>query len=195
MDPINILVCFILLVSLGANLGSVKVGVKSSLSNTVAKPKSYLQKVPPNFSALILVLQVLGLFKIGTLELQVENQYMALRLTGLICFGLFSWIQIASSKSLGKNYSQEVLILKGHELKTGGLYKFIRHPQYAAQILSDLGAGVALLSYVVLPLVLLVELPLFILRARMEDNILSKHFKDEFVSYKKKSGFMIPFIG
>ncbi|MFH1195207.1 MAG: isoprenylcysteine carboxylmethyltransferase family protein [bacterium] len=195
MDPINILVGVVILVSLGANLGSVKVGVKSSLSNTVVKPKSYLQKVPPNFSAFILVLQILGMFGIGLYEQQIENQYFAIRIVGLICFGLFSWMQIAASKSLGKNYSQEVLILKGHELKTGGIYKFIRHPQYMTQILADIGAGVALLNYIVLPLVVLVEMPLLILRAGLEDKILSKHFKDEFVSYKKKSGFMVPFIG
>jgi hypothetical protein len=29
----------------------------------------------------------------------------------------------------------------------------------------------------------------------MEDKLLSKHFKEEFSAYKKKSGFMIPFIG
>jgi protein-S-isoprenylcysteine O-methyltransferase Ste14 len=58
-----------------------------------------------------------------------------------------------------------------------------------------LGAGLALLSYLVVPVVILIELPLFIMRAALEDKLLKKHFGDEYSTYKKRSGFMIPFVG
>ena len=45
------------------------------------------------------------------------------------------------------------------------------------------------------PVVLLVELPLFVLRARKEEELLRDYFSDKFDDYRKKSSFMIPFIG
>jgi protein-S-isoprenylcysteine O-methyltransferase Ste14 len=62
------------------------------------------------------------------------------------------------------------------------------------QILLDLGAAAATLSYVVAFLAL-VEIPIYIMRAAVEDKLLYKYFAERFKEYKKKSGFMIPFIG
>jgi protein-S-isoprenylcysteine O-methyltransferase Ste14 len=96
---------------------------------------------------------------------------------------------------LGSSYSQDIIIQKNHKIITAGIYKIIRHPQYLSQILSDLGAAVALMSYIALPFIILLEIPLFIMRAMLEDKLLKKHFGEEYLSYKNKSGFMIPFIG
>ncbi len=195
MDPINLLVAINLFVSMSANYSGARKGLKTSITKVVDRPSSYLQKVPPNIAAVVLILTIVSIFKIGTLTENYEANFSNLRVVGLIIFILFSWIQVLSYKSLGKFYAQDIVILKEHELIEKGLYRFIRHPQYVSQLLSDLGAGIALLSYLVTPVVILVEIPLFIMRARLEEKMLRKHFGDYFVSYKKKSGFMIPFIG
>ncbi len=195
MDPINLIIAINLFVSLTANYSGARKGLKTSITKVVERPSSYLQKVPPNIAALILVLTIVSIFKIGTLPEALENKFFILRIVGLGLFIIFSWLQVTSYKSLGKNYAQDIVILKGHELYTGGMYRFIRHPQYLSQILSDLGAGLALLSYLVLPLVIVLEIPLFIMRAALEEKILRKHFGEEYSTYRKRSGFMIPFIG
>ena len=195
MDPINLLLAINLFVSMSANYSGAKKGLKTSVTKVIDRPDSYLQKVPPNVAAVVLILTIVGIFKVGTLPASYEAQYSALRIIGLIAFVFFSWVQVLSYKSLGKFYAQDVVVMKEHELVEKGLYRFIRHPQYLSQLLSDLGAGVALLSYIVTPVVIFVEIPLFILRARLEEKILLKHFSDRFVSYKKRSGFMLPFIG
>ncbi len=195
MDPINILVGITMLFAMTANYSGAKGGLKKSLTKVANRPKTYLQKVPPNVSAVILIILILGVFKLGTFEnTPFENEELY-RIIGLIVFIGFSFLQVLSFKQLGNNYSQEILILKDHELHTSGLYSFIRHPQYLSQILADIGAAIALMSYIALPLVIFVELPLFLLRAKEEERILAKHFDDEFVRYKKKSGFILPFIG
>lgn len=195
MDPINLLVGINLFVAASANLSGAKKGLKSSVTNAVSRPKTYLQKIPPNIAAFVLLLIILGVFKIGTYDPINENDFQSVRIAGLLLYILFSWIQVWSYKSLGNNYSQEILIFKEHQLVTTGSYKLIRHPQYISQLISDLGAGVALMGYLIIPVVLFVELPLFILRAVYEDKLLQKHFGDEFSAYKKRSGFMLPFIG
>ncbi len=195
MDPINILVAINLFVSISANISGAKKGMKSKMTKVVEKPKTFLQKVPPNVAALVLVLTIFAVFNLGTFSDEIKQQYSSWRVFGLVLFVVFSWLQVIAYKSLGNFYSQDIVIFKNHELKTNGYYSIIRHPQYISQLLSDLGAGIALMGYLIIPIVLFVEIPLFIMRAKLEDNLLKKHFKDIFESYKKKSGFIFPFIG
>lgn len=195
MDPINILVGIAMLAALTANFSGAKGGLKKSLSKVANRPKTYLQKLPPNVSAVILIILILGVFGIGTFEKGILENEDIYRIAGFLFFAGFSFLQIVSFKQLGENYSQEILILKNHELHTKGLYSFIRHPQYLSQLLADIGAAVALMSYIALPLIVLFEVPLFILRAKEEERILEKQFGDEFANYKKRTGFILPFIG
>jgi len=194
-NAINILVGIVLVVTLGANFSAARKGFKQTVTKYVIKPKTFLQQIPPNVAAFILILQVLGVFKIGTFEIDESEQFFYLRVIGLVVFALFSFLQVQAHKNLGSNYSQEIAIVKGHQLVKDKFYKYIRHPQYICQVLSDLGAGIALAGFIILPLVILVELPLFLLRARREDQLLENHFEEEWVNYKKKTGFIIPFIG
>lgn len=194
-NAINILVALNLLVSMSANYSGAKKGLKTSITKVVERPVTFLQKLPPNISALVLILTILSIFKIGSLTDNFEIQFESIRIAGLIMFLIFSWLQVWAYKSLGKNYAQDIVILKEHQLHTTGIYKFIRHPQYISQILSDLGAGLALLSFTVVPIVILFELPLLIMRASVEDKLLQKYFGEKFAAYKKESGFIIPFIG
>lgn len=195
MEIINILLGMALVISMGANMQGAKKGLKTSLTRVVEKPDTYLQTTPTAVSALIFILIVIGIFGIGSINIPILQQNVYLRAAGLVIFAFFAWMQVFSYKSLKDNYSQEIVIQKNQSLVTTGIYRFIRHPQYLSQILSDLGAGIALLNFMVIPAVLLLELPLFILRAKAEDRLLEKYFDDEFTEYKKKSGFFIPFIG
>ncbi|MEJ2615627.1 MAG: isoprenylcysteine carboxylmethyltransferase family protein [Ignavibacteriaceae bacterium] len=142
-------------------------------------------------ATLTLIALIIGVFQIGTLDYTANN--MTLRLIGLLFYITFSWIQIWSYRTLGESYSQEIVILKNHKLVTKGPFKLIRHPQYLSQILMDLGAGIAILSYIIIPIAI-IQIPFVIMRANLEEKLLSKHIK-EFAEYKSKSGFMIPFIG
>jgi len=194
-NAINILVALNLIVSMSANYSGAKKGLKTSITKVVERPETFLQKVPPNIAALVLILTIVSIFKIGSLTGNFEIQFESIRIAGLIMFLIFSWVQVWAYKSLGKDYAQDIVILKQHQLHSTGIYKFIRHPQYISQVLSDLGAGLALLSFTVVPIVILFELPLFIMRASAEDKLLQKYFGEKFAAYKKQSGFIIPFIG
>ena len=195
MDVINLLVGINLFVSISANLSGAKKGLKSSVSEVLDRPKTYLQKLPLNTSAVILVLEILGVFKIGTYSPELENSFFSVRIVGLVLFIVFSWLQVWSYRTLGKNYSQEVVVTKKQQLVKNGPYMYIRHPQYISQIISDIGAGIALMGYLVLPAALLVMAPLFIMRAILEEKLLVKRFGEEFENYRAKTRFVIPFIG
>lgn len=192
MDPINIIVGLNVIATFGAHYSGAKRGFRAKVGASKEKPKSYLQSVPVYLSTLTLIGIILGVFEVGTLE--YLPSYGPIRITGLIFFLVFSWVQILSVKTLAENYSQDVLIYKDHRLVTSGIFKIVRHPQYIAQVLMDLGAAAALLSYIVLPFAI-IEIPLLIMRAIMEEKLLEKYFRDNYKEYKKNSGFFIPFIG
>lgn len=192
MDPINILIAINIVATFAANIGAAKKGVKDKLAAFRDKPKTYLQTLPLAISTVNLLILILAVFQIGTLE--YEEKYFSLRVIALIVYLIFSWIQIWSFKSLGDYYSQEIAIRKEHKIISVGPYKIIRHPQYLSQIFVDLAGASATLSYILLPLAL-IQIPFLILRAIEEEKLFKRYLPDEFESYKKKSGFMIPFIG
>jgi protein-S-isoprenylcysteine O-methyltransferase Ste14 len=194
-DAINILVGIVLFISIFSNWSAARKGIKQSVTKFVFRPKTFLQHIPPNVSAFILILEILAVFGILTFDTSKSAELFNIRVIGFAVFVVFSVVQVRATKNLGENYSQEIAIVKDHKLVTDNLYRFVRHPQYIGQLLGDLGAGVALAGFVIIPLVIFVETPLFLLRARREDKLLENHFEEEWLEYKKKSGFIIPFIG
>jgi protein-S-isoprenylcysteine O-methyltransferase Ste14 len=192
MDPINIIVGLNIIASFAANVSSAKKGFKAKIGSVKEKPITYLQKYPVIFSTLTLIGLIIAVFQIGTFEYNPEQN--TIRYIGLAVYLVFSWLQIWAFKTLGENYSQDILIKKNHELVTKGPFKVIRHPQYMFQIILDLGGAAATLSFIVAPLAI-IQIPFIVLRASFEDKLLAKYFNDKFAAYKKKTGFIIPFIG
>jgi Putative protein-S-isoprenylcysteine methyltransferase len=192
MDPINIIIGINIIATFGANISGAKKGIRTSMSNYKERPKTYLQSLPTALATISLLFLILGIFQIGTIEYTLEK--FSFRLIALSVYIIFSWFQIWSFKSLGENYAQDIVLLKNHKLINSGPYKLIRHPHYLAQIIVDLCAALAVMSYLVLPLAL-IQIPFLILRALTEEKLLSKYFGESFAAYKKSTGFMIPFIG
>jgi len=189
MDPINIIIGLNIIATLGANMSGAKKGLKSKISVAKEKPQTYLQKVPLLLSTITLIVLILGIFQIGTL--QYISEFNVLRIVALVAYLLFSWIQIWAFKTLGEQYSQEILIFITHKIVRNGLYRVIRHPQYLSQIIVDFAGAFATLSYILLPLAV-IQIPLLILRARFEERLMQKHFKQDFINYKNNTRFMFP---
>jgi protein-S-isoprenylcysteine O-methyltransferase Ste14 len=192
MDPINIIVGLNIIATFGANVSGAKKGFKDKIGAAKEKPNTYLQKLPLILSTITLLGLILGVFQIGTLE--YVSEYNLIRYIGLAVYLIFSWVQIWAFKTLGENYSQDILIKKDHQLVTKGPFRIIRHPQYMSQMLLDLGGAAAVLSFIVAPIAV-IQILFILLRASVEDKLMAKHFGNEFSSYKKKSGFVLPFIG
>ena len=135
-NAINILMGVVLVVALAANFTAARKGFKQTVTKYVFKPKTLLQQVPPNVAAFILILEVFGVFKIGTIETSDSETYFYIRIIGLAVFAIFAYVQVKANKCLGSNYSQEIAIVKDHQLVKNKYYRIIRHPQYLGQIFS-----------------------------------------------------------
>jgi len=104
---------------------------------------------------------------------------VAILLSGLI-FMVGGWY------SLGESFSTDAELLDGQKLREGGLLKFVMHPAYSGIIQSSLGASITSLSPLCLGLTVLVIAPLWLRRAKYEEELLIKTFGDDYKNYAQK---------
>ncbi len=103
---------------------------------------------------------------------------------GLGGVGLGIWI--SGMVSLGKSLA----VLPGTDaLKTGGVYKFFRHPIYVGINLTLFGLLSACGSVFGMVYLALVVIPLNVYRAREEEKALLKKFGDSYLDYRKTTLF------
>jgi protein-S-isoprenylcysteine O-methyltransferase Ste14 len=115
--------------------------------------------------------------------------YMGLMMmwTGII---LRLWIV----RQLGRMFTVDVTIREGHQLKTDGPYKHLRHPSYGASYLTFIGFGFALNNWISL---LLIAIPVFLgfrMRINVEEKVLEQQFGQEYQDYKTRTNAMIPMV-
>ncbi len=177
MDPINILFLVNLVLLFSANFGAAKDSLKSGITSVAQKPVTWLQKTPPNILAFVTLLQITGVFGLAVYTPFISEDYIIPRIILLALSVLFSWLQVIAVKNLGSSYTQDIAILKGHKLVKTGLYRFLKHPQYTFQLLTDLTAGLLLASYPVVFITVFVSVPMLIMRAKAENTLLKNYFK------------------
>ena len=183
---------------------------------TIKYYKTWLQEIPIYADYISSVLIGLSLFRVGCF-LQVMQSgememiffnYLLMDNTGVLmyqhiivfvgCMGAliyvaFSILQVISYHRLGPNFSLHIDIKKGNTLVTDGVYATIRHPVYLSQIILPLSASLTLFSWSVFLWTIFVIAPLFILRAKKEDELLEHYYGDKFTAYRMRVGGFFPY--
>ena len=102
---------------------------------------------------------------------------------------LIHWIGILT---LSKQWSAVVVIKKDHKLVESGIYRYIRHPIYAALLLELLGLGLALGNWIAILALLIPNAVSLAYRIYVEEDALKKHFGDAYIDYARKTRRLIP---
>ena len=95
---------------------------------------------------------------------------------------------------LGKMFTVDVSISSGHNLKTDGLYKIVRHPTYFGLILIISGLSLLLNNVLSIFIILIPSFCVIYYRIAVEEKALIQEFGDEYLLYKKKVKMIIPFL-
>lgn len=92
---------------------------------------------------------------------------------------------------LGRFFTGNLGIKRGHELLTSGPYSLVRHPIYTGAVVFVLGTALARdrAAYLFLALGLLA---CFAVQARIEDRILAEHFGAAFARYRARVPGLLP---
>ncbi len=139
---------------------------------------------------------MVGLIVIGldfSQQLKTGYHFTLTNFTGLICMVTGVSIRLAARKALHGQFSYALRVLEKHELVKDGIYQHIRHPAYAGDLLFHFGLPLLFSSLAGL-LVMLLLIPCFIYRMRLEERILSERFGETYREYMRHSKRLIPFI-
>jgi protein-S-isoprenylcysteine O-methyltransferase Ste14 len=113
-------------------------------------------------------------------------------IAGAIVFAAALWLLFRSHADLAKNWSPVLRIIEGHELVTSGIYRRIRHPMYAAHALWGVAQALLLKNWIAGPSMLVFFIPLYLLRVPLEERMMLERFGDEYMSYMRRTGRLIP---
>ncbi|MBS1790100.1 MAG: isoprenylcysteine carboxylmethyltransferase family protein [Acidobacteria bacterium] len=108
-------------------------------------------------------------------------------ITGIVSVPLLYWL----FKSIGKNITQTVKTRKEHELVTNGPYRWVRHPLYSVGTLLFLSFALMAANWFIGLATLLSLVMLMIRLPREEENLIAR-FGDEYRTYMKRTGRLIP---
>jgi protein-S-isoprenylcysteine O-methyltransferase Ste14 len=104
--------------------------------------------------------------------------------------GLVFWAQ----RHLGKFWSARITIRADHQLIRTGPYAHVRHPIYSGLLLAIAGTALTTEEWrgvIAFCLVLIA----FAYKIRKEEALLNRTFHDDYLDYRKQSGYLFPYFG
>jgi protein-S-isoprenylcysteine O-methyltransferase Ste14 len=111
---------------------------------------------------------------------------------GVGLFGVAICLLWRSHAKLGRNWTPTLGIRDEHNLVTEGVYKYIRHPMYAAHWLWAIAQVLILHNWIAGYSFLIAVVPHYLMRVNNEEQMMLKQFGEEYRTYMKRTGRMIP---
>lgn len=111
---------------------------------------------------------------------------------GTAVFAMALLLLWRSHADLGRNWSAILQIRPEHTLVTNGIYRHIRHPMYAAHLLWAIAQGLLLENWLAGWAFLVVFVPLYLIRAPKEEQMMLEQFGEQYRQYISRTGGIIP---
>lgn len=115
-------------------------------------------------------------------------------LAGSTCLVLGLWYFYRSHADLGTNWSVTLELRESHRLITQGVYRRVRHPMYAALFLYAVGQVLAVPNWIAGPSYLVSFAILFLLRVRLEEQMMLDAFGNDYATYMAQTKRLVPGI-
>ncbi len=94
--------------------------------------------------------------------------------------------------TLGRHYSLELEVRRGHEIVDRGPYALVRHPVYTGLALHFVGACLATGNLLLIAGTLGVSFPAFAIRAAAEERLLRDSLGSAYEAYARRVGMLVP---
>lgn len=155
----------------------------------VARPATWLQTPTKAGLPVAVALCLLGVFAgLGRFDPGAAGPFLLAAGAPLFILGvaLRPW----AIASLGRQMDFDIRVKEGHRVVTHGPYRLVRHPIYLSSMATWGGAGLLLPSWPLLGWIALL-VPVYYLRARAEEELLTKHLP-EYAEFRKQVPMLIP---
>ena len=113
---------------------------------------------------------------------------------GILCLVAGLWLFHRSHSDLGRYWSVTLEVRENHRLITEGIYRYVRHPMYAALFLYSIGQALVVPNWVAGPSYFVTFGILFALRIGAEERMMLEAFGDEYAAYKARTKRLVPAI-
>lgn len=111
---------------------------------------------------------------------------------GAVLFGYAIWLLWRSHADLGKNWTPILAIRQEHRLITNGIFKYIRHPMYAAHILWAIAQILILHNWIAGYSFVIFVVPHYLSRVKNEEKMMLEQFEEEYKIYMQRTGRVFP---
>lgn len=101
------------------------------------------------------------------------------------------WLSIIQ---LRKSFTVDVAVSQHQELKTDGLYRFIRHPSYSGILLILAGLSMGMNNILSVAIIIIPAFLAILYRINVEEKILIDEFDERYRDYAEKTKRLIPFL-
>lgn len=123
----------------------------------------------------------------------ISNQQL-IPYIGIITIVVGMVFRFISIWTLGRLFTVDVTIRDNHTIKKDGIYSIVRHPSYLGSLVSFIGFGLSLNSWLSLIAIAVLMTIAFIYRIKIEEKVLINQFGADYLDYKKKTYGLIPWI-
>ncbi len=117
-------------------------------------------------------------------------KWMGIPAALLYCFGV--WLFFRSHSDLGKYWSPGLEIKEDHQLVTTGVFKWVRHPMYAAFVIIAVSQIFMLQNWLIGPAFLVSAIPFYLQRVKREEKMLIRKFGSDYTDYIDRTGEIFP---
>jgi protein-S-isoprenylcysteine O-methyltransferase Ste14 len=107
-------------------------------------------------------------------------------------YGFGVWLFFRAHADLGKYWSPGLEIKADHQLITTGVFKWVRHPMYAAFVAIAVAQVFMLQNWIVGPAFLVMAIPFYLHRVQREERQLIGHFGEEYLNYMDQTNSLFP---
>lgn len=111
---------------------------------------------------------------------------------GTVIFAGAIWLLWRSHADLGRNWTPTLGIREGHRLVTDGVFRYMRHPMYAAHILWGIATPLMLHNWIAGFAFLLLSTLQYLTRVGAEERMMLEQFGDQYREYMQTTGRLIP---
>lgn len=175
----------------------VIVGLAVSEMKTVTTGKSLMESEDKGYlSAILTILTVLYFPLLDKYYFRIfaMTEHKAIfHMLGLSVFVVGFLLRQESARILGTYFSHELRIIDDQTIRKDGVYAYIRHPAYLGTLLLIIGVSWMFITHI--GMLLLAPAIMFVgLRIKTEEEMLTRHFGEAYISYKKSTKKLIPFV-
>lgn len=116
----------------------------------------------------------------------------SIRWPGAVIMVASLWLFWRSHVDLGQNWSVSLELRQNHQLVSHGVYRWIRHPMYAAIWLWGLAQGMMLANWFAGWAVMPAFAAMYLIRTPREERLMCEEFGDGYREYARRTGRLFP---